>query len=158
MKTQSRKPWLDQNGTPLSDTKLKLISKGWNQKTWEEYLSWFEWPLQESQLSPEVYQEMAEKMEESVFSLSASKSWLPDQDSKLYAEALLNKLTPKQKTVLKMIFWEEKTEREIAAHLGIARGTVNDIKNRALLKLKSSLAGSTPYLRKGNDNRELSLF
>ena len=101
---------------------------------------------------------MAEKMEESVFSLSASKNWLPAQDSKLYAEALLNKLTPKQTTVLKMIFWEEKNEREIAAHLGIARGTVNDIKNRALLKLKSSLAGSTPYLRKGNDNRELSLF
>ena len=141
MKTQSRKPWLDQNGNPLCDTNLKLISKGWNQKTWEEYLSWLELPLRESQLCPEAFQEMAEKMEESVFSLSASKNWLPEQDSKLYAEALLNKLTPKQKTVLKMIFWEEKTEREIAAHLGIARGTVSDIKNRALLKIKSSLAG-----------------
>ena len=136
MQTQLRKPWLDQNGLPLSDSKLKLASKRWDQKTWEEYLSWFECPLTELLLPASSYNELASRMEESCFSLSTSD----ERDNiKVCTDELLAELTPKQITVIKMIYWQGKSEREISKHLGISRSTTKVMKKSALARIKKNI-------------------
>ena len=45
----------------LSDEQLQFVSRRWDQKIWEEYLSWFECPLKESQLKSAVYDELPAK-------------------------------------------------------------------------------------------------
>ena len=40
MKSVKRsRPWIDKNGKKYCDEKLKVISKDWDQETWNQYLS-----------------------------------------------------------------------------------------------------------------------
>ena len=146
MKTQSisTKPWLDQNGLPLCDSKLKLVSKRWDQKTWDEYLSWFECPRRESLIKTSAYQEALDKMEESIFSLATSEE---SNNSKVCVDEFLAMLTPKQKIVIEMTYWQNKSEREIAKHLGVSRGTIRDIKKNALTKIKKNFESANTALK-----------
>ncbi|MBI2519475.1 MAG: sigma-70 family RNA polymerase sigma factor [Bdellovibrio sp.] len=153
METQVRKPWLGQNGLPLSDKELKLASRRWDLKTWEEYLSWFDIQLKETQISPTIYNKIADNLEESIFALCSS-------NENSHAIASFNKflsvLTPKQKIVIEMIFWQNKSEREIAKHLGVSRPAIQNIKKRALAQIEQMIKNDDAGPCYSNNNQELN--
>ncbi len=153
MHTQLRKPWLDLNGLPLSDEQLQFVSRRWDQKIWEEYLSWFECPLKESQLKSAVYDELAGKMTESIFSLSSSSEC---NYTTICFDELLALLTPKQKIVIEMIYWQGKSEKEIAKYLGVSRCAIQKFKRRALAKLKRNIECEKLSLPETNNNQQLN--
>jgi RNA polymerase sigma factor (sigma-70 family) len=129
----SEKPWLDQNNKPLSDDLLKIVSKSWSSETWEKYLNWCETPLREAQIHHTAYEDMADKMNKSIFE---EMSYESSESKKLLIKQLLKKLTLKQKKVIELVYWQGKTERDISICLGISRSSVRDLKFRALSKMQ----------------------
>ncbi|MEK6624854.1 MAG: sigma-70 family RNA polymerase sigma factor, partial [Bdellovibrionota bacterium] len=126
----------------------------WDQKTWEEYLSWFEFQLREVQVSPKVYDQMTDNLEESIFALTSSS-----ENSQVIAnfKQFLAALTPKQKIVIEMIYWQNKSEREIANHLGVSRPAIQNIKKRALAQIELMIKNDGGVSSNANNNQELNV-
>ena len=58
-----------------------------------------------------------------------------DRDSVLRA---LSGLTPRERAVVVLAYYDDLSEAQIAADLGVASGTVKSTRSRALLKLRVS--------------------
>ena len=58
-------------------------------------------------------------------------------EDKINIEQVLSKLTSKQQQVIKMIFFQELTEKGAAEKLGVSQPAAHKIKNRALKKMKT---------------------
>ena len=129
-------PWLDRRGRMPTNEKLKTVSKNWDGSTWENYLGWQDGISCESMISPQKYERLKESMEHSIFepSLNATED-LPS--NKLDLTMLLHRLTTRQRQIIKLVFWESLSDREIAKQLSISRGTVQDLRERSLQKLKN---------------------
>jgi RNA polymerase sigma-70 factor (sigma-E family) len=61
----------------------------------------------------------------------------PDVDLQVSLERALDQLTPKQRTVLVLRYYEDLTEAETARVLGIGLGTVKSTHRRALQRLRT---------------------
>ena len=140
------KPWLDEFGSLLTSAQLKKHSESWSHEVWEEYLRTIESPLSESQLSPSNFDELAEMQTENIFSFS---ELCADDDLKAQIKIMLNVLTKKQKRVMEMIYWENKSERQIATILKIHQTSVRDFKRSALKRLSATycLPLTSPLMR-----------
>jgi len=57
-------------------------------------------------------------------------------EDRINIEQMLSHLTLKQQQLIKMIFFQELTEKRAAERLGISQPAANKIKNRALKKIK----------------------
>jgi DNA-directed RNA polymerase specialized sigma subunit len=119
--------------------RLKQESKLWTAGEWEAHLESVEVGLKESQ-NYNPWQLSSEK----AFSWQASSC--PEHiGAKI--ENLINALTPKQQIVIKKIYFEGLSERQVARILLISRQGVFDLKKRALRKLKKmapKLLGNSP--------------
>jgi hypothetical protein len=58
--SSASQPWLDKRGIPLSDDLLKIRSAFWDEKTWENYLNWYEASQSEPQIDPLTLAQIAE--------------------------------------------------------------------------------------------------
>jgi RNA polymerase sigma-70 factor (sigma-E family) len=73
-----------------------------------------------------------------------------DHDTRLVLAAALRRLTPKQRAVLVLRYYEDRTEVEAALLLGVSSGTVKSQTRHALRRLRelapelADLAGATP--------------
>ncbi|MGE3756117.1 MAG: RNA polymerase sigma factor [Pseudobdellovibrionaceae bacterium] len=137
----AEKPWLNEKGHELSDYDLKEVSKNWDQETWERYLQYLDGTLSEQQIRPYDYDDMAEKMDFTCWTFSQSDA---DDDIKKFVGAILKTLTRQQQRILKMTFWEGRSERFIADELRISRSTVKTLKKRVLKRLAKELKGVSP--------------
>ncbi|OFZ37678.1 MAG: hypothetical protein A2504_07520 [Bdellovibrionales bacterium RIFOXYD12_FULL_39_22] len=140
IKTATKKPWLDHRGHPICDDELKVICQNWDKDMWEKYLSWLDYPLKESQISPESYDYVAGQMEESIFYL------IPDGASDELKEKVrktLEKLTDKQRMVIHKIFWEGKSERQIAAEMNVNRSVIFEMKKNAFRRISKLWGANT---------------
>jgi RNA polymerase sigma-70 factor (sigma-E family) len=63
-----------------------------------------------------------------------------DSDTRLVVWRALAALPPRQRAVLVLRYYEDLSEADIAATLGVSRGTVKSTTSRALEKLRSSTA------------------
>lgn len=61
----------------------------------------------------------------------------PDADLRLTLQEALRRLTPKQRTVLVLRYFEDLTEAQTAAELGIGLGTVKSTTRQALGRLRT---------------------
>lgn len=139
MTTTNNKPWNNSNGTRKSDSEIKLICQFWSASTWDRFLK------------ETTEKSCIEKLADNSRSFETSSEYI--QISSLFSEttfedheyfrpfirAAMKRLTSRQYLILKMIFWENKTEYEVSKILNIARGAVNCSKNRALQKLKDGI-------------------
>ncbi len=127
------KPWLDPNGKPYTEEVLKEISQNWDQETWEVYLQAQEYYLREKLIEPQRYDELADRQEETIFQRFCLSS---DSETQELVEFLLTNLSPKQRFVIEQVFFEGRTEREIARELGISQPRVHLYKTKALDQIK----------------------
>ena len=140
---QSKQPWLLLNGNTTPDEHLKKLTPKWDEATWERYLEWYDVPRPESLVRPRTYKKISEAADESLFVHSQSNA---DDELKARVTSFLSKLTDQQRTVINLIFWEGRSERETAELLKINHKSVHRLKVRALKKIKGLLVGG-PGLR-----------
>ena len=77
------------------------------------------------------------KVAESPLSFHDGAAAAPDTDLRLTLDQALGRLTPKQRTVLVLRFYEDLTEVETARALGISAGTVKSTSRQALARLRA---------------------
>jgi len=53
----------------------------------------------------------------------------------------LERLSERERQVIKQLYWDEKTEAEIAHELGISQQAISKTKQKAIQKLKEWLKG-----------------
>ena len=103
----------------------------WGPKDWEQYLLKIDLPLRESLLPQHVWTKKIGNQFNAIF--SESQSAAPEGTS-ASVQRCLNKLTKRQTEVLRLIYWENKSERETALILKISRSSVRTIHKRSLLR------------------------
>ena len=103
----------------------------WGPKDWEQYLERIDFPLRESLLPQHVWTKKIGNQYNTIF--SESQSTAPEHISESVQQCL-NKLTKRQTEVLRLLYWENKSEREAALLLKISRSSVRTIHKRSLLR------------------------
>ena len=155
-----QKPWLDKDGKPKSNEELKRISPSWSEATWESYWKSIEskqkeeapffwstgtWEDYLSDLSKEREEYFFENPKDwENFSNEAYVQLLMSMDGtekgldrlRVLAKTCLNQLSQRESEVLKKIFFEKKSEKQIAEDLGVSRGSIKTFKSRGLNKIK----------------------
>ena len=66
----------------------------------------------------------------------SSKDFVDDVIDREILNALIKELTERQKTVLNLVYFEERRQQDVADYLGIKQQSVNDLLNRALKTMK----------------------
>ncbi len=135
MQRQKKKrfqPWLTSTGVEIPTEELRTISQSWDQEIWNAYLSWYQSPRREALVAPGVYNKKGEEMVQSIFEENNQEV---SSEKQALCEQLLSLLPAMEATVLRLKFFEGRTDREIAALRKISKSGVHDIKNRALSRL-----------------------
>ncbi len=135
---QAAQPWFLQNGKITPDEMLRHLTPTWSKATWEKYLAWWETQRPESLVSPWFYKKICEEQVESIFASAQSNA---DDELKDQVNGYLIGLSEPQKKVIEMIFWEGRSERYVAKHLGINQKSAHRLKIRALNKIRQLIEG-----------------
>ncbi|MGE4133289.1 MAG: sigma factor-like helix-turn-helix DNA-binding protein [Bdellovibrionales bacterium] len=131
-KPPKQKPWIGEKGQVLDKAALRQISKSWGPTNWEFYLSSLDGHQKECQASTNLIEESA--LAENIYPM-----FVPGCSPELSESMnrLLKSLTEKQKFVIEKIFFEGRSERQVARMMMISRTGVVDLKKRALRNLKN---------------------
>lgn len=121
----------------MSNSEPKSISP-WEAVKWEMYLSTLEVPQRET--LTRKYDELCENLvaEDDI------ESKAEDEDAVAGLRISLLSLSLQQRVVLHAKYWEGRSEREIAARLGISRSTVQVHLRRAIRHLQRHLSSKFP--------------
>lgn len=133
MKTKINQPWLTSSGVEIPTEQLKEISKSWDETTWEAYLKWYEGGFREVLVKTEHYEILGERVSQSVFELYGHDN-CPQLQS--FCDQILKLLSPEQETILRKIFFEGKTVRQIAFELNRSKTFVSENKFKAISRLR----------------------
>ena len=142
MRKKINRPWLTPSEVERPLSELKEISKSWDEQTWNEYLDWFEVGRKDKLVSHFLYNLQGESIEKNIFEEFGYQS-CPKLQS--FCDQLLAALPNHQREILRLYFFEGKTNREIAAVFGRADTTISYNKNTALKTLKR-VHGGEPLL------------
>ena len=156
VKSLTTEPWLNKDGTPKSDEDLKKNSPFWSKETWEAYLSTLEKEREEYLLSdPRIIENFsAEAYARFLMSMDGTEKGL-DQ-LRVLAQTCLNQLSQRESEVLKKIFFEKKSERQIAEELGVSRNSIKSFKYRGLNKIKQTMRSGN-FCQKTMLDKEFSM-
>lgn len=136
------KPWQNPDGKLKSNEEITEAAKTWTPATWEEYLTTLEKPQTEFLLNnPRDIENIsaAEYTEMLIFLMKHDEHPV----LKRTIEAGLKKLSPREKEVIHLYYWDNCRQHEIAEGLGITRGTVKKLLDRARIKIKTHLVSGT---------------
>lgn len=154
------RPWLDPDGNLYSTEALKELSKGWDKKLWDKFLSCtVDSSTQEKIPSPHVYHEACEKNFETIFEQFVGEKREAPKDIQRLIKEVVRHLTNQQVRILKEIYWENRSLREVARMLQIDGKQVRVQHARSLSKLKDLLISRTPnYTYSEGQRRFLAEF
>jgi RNA polymerase sigma factor (sigma-70 family) len=158
MKKNYDRPWLDSTDVEIPTVELKEICKTWDADTWERYLKWYEGAQTDLHLVPQSFENLIETIFESPFQDLQTHS---TEENRQLCEQLFASVPAIEASVLKLIFFEGKTNAEVAAILGRSRTGINDIKFRAITKLKREFAGdgsTTRHLMRGTSSESTEIL
>src|SRR5256885_130278 len=97
MKTKrAYRPWIKPNGKPLSDFRLKRMSRTWDAEMWEAYLHWYQRPCKEALISDVGYRISCENRSKSIYEECGYEH---DELVQKYCEILLRSLPKVQANV-----------------------------------------------------------
>lgn len=145
MASNESRPWLTYDGVQRPESQIRVLSSHWSPETWLDYLEWFEASRRESILPPDMYDSLREEQNQSIFEQFDHDLNQANQDR---CESLLSELKPRAASVLRQIFFEGQTERQIAAGLNMTGAGVHQIKTRALSRLKKRHDGESVSTRR----------
>lgn len=138
VKTNPERPWLTSTGVEASTQELLKISKSWGPTTWAAYLDWFETTPRELLVTPAAYQTICDEQTESIFEQFSQESC---PESKVLCEKALSMVSDNESVVLRKVFLEGRSIREIAFEVGRPKSTINDLKYKGILRLKRGIDG-----------------
>lgn len=69
------------------------------------------------------------------------KDWQEELMNRLVVEDLLEQLQTKERELIQMRYYDGKTQREIAEHLGISQVQVSRLEKKLLLQMREKIAG-----------------
>ena len=135
------KPWHDGTGNILGDEVLRQISGSWTAEIWERFLTdTVDRSQPEKLISPKAYEAIIEEMIEPVWSDLNELDPLDTKERAQVRKCIRSCLTHQQQLIIRMIFWNEMSVREIAKALGVTNKQVTVQKDNSLRKLKRLLA------------------
>ncbi len=137
-KETTPRPWLTPDGVERSTFELKRISRDWDPKTWEDYLTWFESALRPKLITPWIYEKIGDEQSESVFEKFDQNN---DPRIREKCETLLSSIPANEAQVLRHIFFDGFTERHIAGLLKISKSGAHQLKQRAITRLRQGNDG-----------------
>ncbi len=138
MRKKLTQPWLTVSGVERPTAELKEISKSWDEQIWGEYLNWFETGRKDKLVSPVLYDAIADSIEKNIFEELEQKN-CPELRS--YCDQLLAELPKHQEFILRSIFFEGKTQSQIAVELNRTKACISQNKFKALTRLKREYDG-----------------
>ena len=133
MKTKINRAWLTSTEVEIPTEQLKQISKSWDRSTWEAYLKWYEGSFREVLVKTEHYEILGERVSQSVFELYGHNK-CPQLQS--FCDRILSLVSIEQETILRNIFFEGKTVRQIAFELNRSKSFVSENKFKAISRLR----------------------
>ena len=81
------------------------------------------------------------------------KDWQEELMNRLIVEELLEQLQTKERELIQMRYYDGKTQREIAEHLGISQVQVSRLEKKLLLQMREKIAGKK--FQKNIDNPKI---
>lgn len=141
---KNKKPWIGNDGKPLTTEALKVTSKEWSPATWEAYLITLEH-------NPRSDEEVSYRNMETIESVASGRlsDLLPNSDH--LSEELLEdvkvaveKLPKKKRVVIEQKIYLDKGQRTIASELKISRAYVQKIRKSAIKTLAKKLKKYSP--------------
>lgn len=139
-RTKEIQPWTDPDGNILDLAEIKRKSVSWTPDIWSAYLDTVDQPLKESQISK--FDEAASSLAESVFVHSQSNA--SEEIKKLLQQVILT-LNDQQREVVEQLFFNSRTQREVALGMSISQSRVRDLKHAALKNLKTFFQGALTF-------------
>ncbi|MFK7827876.1 MAG: sigma factor-like helix-turn-helix DNA-binding protein [Oligoflexales bacterium] len=135
--SQTKSPRQDLEGGFLSKKQLKVMTKSWDQGTWDHYLQ------------EEVESGRTESLLDDPWKIDEYETGYGDIAKESMGEekilafkkklgSLLRLLSEKEQRIIFLIFWKGLSQREIARVLKLSRGSVENTRNRAFQKLGSA--------------------
>ena len=85
------------------------------------------------------YERSLERLEEDHVPIEANEAFEDIVTDKILIETLLAALTPEEKYIIDEIYYNGKSEREIAKEIKTTQQNINKKKNKILLKLRNSI-------------------
>lgn len=139
-------PWLGTDGKVLDDKAIRQIAaeQNWDQETWDQFLDATIEAPQREELTTPTHSKASPKTSQSVWCLGETS--LNDEDSAKIKRLIGDYLTPRQQQIIRLIFWESMSERNIAELMNVTRSTVAVQKRRSLRKLKDLVSARLPEM------------
>ncbi|MFK7824491.1 MAG: sigma factor-like helix-turn-helix DNA-binding protein [Oligoflexales bacterium] len=129
-----RKPWLDADGNVYPNAKLMELKRNWSLSTWEEFLqAEVDVSRQEALLhSPNHIENCSRGFGEIVKEMDTEDHY-PRLQKQI--RQYLKRLSKKEQQILDAIFWEGKSQRQLAKETKVSRTAITNTRDRALKKL-----------------------
>lgn len=130
--TMQQRPWMNKSGNNLSISELQESAKNWKPTIWEEFLK--------ETVDVSLKETLLESMSIENFPFQPNQE---DTNSivdrhphlELFIRSSMKSLTIREYQVIYSIFWEGKTQCEIAKSLKITRSATRNYRDRSLKKL-----------------------
>ncbi len=149
MKNKLNRPWLTASGVERPLDELKEISKSWDEQTWNEYLNWYQSGNSEKLVSNNVFSKVSEELEKKNIFENFGYQSCPELRS--FCDQLLRSVPEFQQQILRSIFFEGMTQREVAFDIKKSAGCIAQNKTKAITTLKrvhgEELVSARQYMR-----------
>lgn len=136
---KNRKPWIGNDGKPLTVETLKIISKEWSPETWEAYLVSLEHnPRSDNEVSYRNLETIESAANGSLKDLLPNSNHLSDEllDD---VKAAIEKLPKKKRIVIEQKLYLGKGQQTIADELKISRAYTRKLRKSAMKTLAKKL-------------------
>ena len=133
------KPWLNEDGSRMTDEEIKVSSKNWSTSTWEDYLGkTFKYQLREDYAADHKDSDISSEQYKRLYVDKIAK---PGEFRHLAArlKRIMRDLTDIQKEVIFEMFWNNKSYRQIAKERKVSKSTVQHHVNHALKNLRKGM-------------------
>lgn len=151
---RNKKNWLNDDGTQKEDKDLQSICKEWSLSDWEAFLKKNESSMKEENLDYYNQEEMMTNEDyESSFLQTIEVKHYPAFIKRI--RKIVNSLTPRQRQIIVMLFWQGLSKEEVSKSLGISTSTIRVLIKRAFDRMKTQIC-KQKKIHKSNNHNELN--
>lgn len=130
---ESKKPWLGEDGKPMTTDELRKACKTWRGDSWEEYLQWYE-PLAKEDENEDLIGNIDALLQKSPNKQTyADLLHVKGRDSlkRFIARCMDEKLSQRQSKVIRNYYFQNLTLRQISRKLNLPPTTVYRLREEA---------------------------